>query len=130
MGIIDVLAVIGGVTQILAWISVFLVSPYSEMSFFISAINEMYSIRSNDKSVHINCSHKMHIGFCSKVKLILNCCPNKKMKRLIEKGQEKFERELDLLSLFKQHKHHARHLKELHLDEKDDSLDVDNSSDS
>jgi hypothetical protein len=97
MGVIDVLAVIGGVLQVLAWLSAFLVSPYSQISFLISAINEMYSIRSNDKSIHIHEGNKMHVSFCNKVRLILNCYPNKKMKRLLEKGQEKLDQELDLL---------------------------------
>jgi len=60
------------------------------------------------------------------MKLITGICPNKKMKRFIDKGYERLNIELDLMSLIKDHiKHHKVYRNQTHLHVNDDSLDID-----
>ena len=49
-----------------------------------------------------------------------------KMKRFITKGNLRLEKDLDMLELFKQHKHHHKYLKKQDEDIlKDDPLNID-----
>ena len=49
-----------------------------------------------------------------------------KMKRFITKGTQRLEKDLDMLELFKQHKHNQKYLKEQDEDIiKDDPLNID-----
>ena len=75
----------------------------------------MYDIKTDD--VSINCQdNKLEISSLDKVRLVMNLYPNEKMKRFIKKGNLRLEKDLDMLELFKQHKHHHKYLKEqIHL---------------
>ena len=88
-------------------------------------INHMYDVETDCSS--LNFQHKkLRIGTLDKVRLMTNICPNKIMKRFIKKGIKRFERDLDMMDIFKQHKHHHKHL--IGKDEyliKDDPLNID-----
>ena len=91
--------------------SALVLSYYAEISFIIMSINEMYSINTTDSSFD-KVQNKMVVSFCHRIRLITGCCPNKSMKRMVEKGNRLLERELDLLDILKRGKHHHKLLKE------------------
>ena len=65
------------------------------------------------------------------MRLITGFCPNKSMRRMIEKGEKLLVRELDLIDLIKRNKHHHKLLShhEDHKNEIKDTLDIDQDSD-
>jgi hypothetical protein len=74
MGFFTVIGNVGGIGQVFFVISAFILSFYAEISFMINAINDMYAIKTKERDLNLE-----HIRFCDKLKLITNCCPNKKM---------------------------------------------------
>ena len=66
-------------------VSLFIISYYSELCFYISAINSQYSIKTKDLTLNFD-KNKLKINFLAKLKLITNCRPNEKMKRMVSKG--------------------------------------------
>ena len=73
-------------------------------------INYLYDIKTEDDS--LDCKDgKLEIGSIDKVKLITNIFPSKKMKRFIKKGSKRLKKDLDIIEIIKQHKHHHIHLK-------------------
>ena len=54
----------------------------------------------------------MVVSFCNRIRLITGCCPNKTMKRMVEKGGKMLERELDLMDVIKKNKHHNKLLRD------------------
>jgi len=81
-------------------ITAFIISYYSELSFMISAINDMYAIKTSDSSLTL-LENRLNINFYNKLKLILNIRPNKKMKRMVSKGSKWMYFELDLMDIIK-----------------------------
>ena len=62
----------------------------------------MFKIKTNQTNL-VGYNKKLqilHINFFEKVKLIVNIKPNKKMKRMVTKGYERLEKELDLMDVF------------------------------
>ena len=71
----------------------------------------MYDIKTDD--VSIDCQdNKLEISSLDKVRLAMNFYPNDKIKRFIKKGIKSLQKDLDMMFVFKQHKHHHKHLKE------------------
>ena len=76
----------------------------------ISAINSMYHIKTSDASLEVK-DYSLNVNFYHKLKLLLNCFPNIKLKRMLKKGRQKLEVELDLIEIIKEHKHVHREFK-------------------
>ena len=110
MGFFDVLGNVGGIQQVFIAVFAILLSYYSEICFYINAIDDMYTIRTKDSSL-VFVKDRLQVSFCNKLKLITSFCPNKKMKRLLAKGYERLDTELDLFEIIKEHKHVHRHYK-------------------
>ena len=128
MGTFDVIGHIGGVSGALFKIATFLVAYYSKISFRVSLINLMYSVSYKGRSKDSQDS-TMKVSFCNKLKLITNLCPNKKMKKFIQKGNKQLEKDFDLMEIIKQHKLHQKHLKDQVEDiPKHDLLNIDSDS--
>jgi len=53
MSVFQILGNVGGIQQVFVVVFSIILSYYSEMSFMIDAINNMYSIRSSDASLTI-----------------------------------------------------------------------------
>ena len=104
MNLSDVIGNLGGVQQVVFLIIGFVFYMWANISLIISMINHMYDVKTNDNS--LNCREKkLEINSFDKVRLMTNCCPNKKMKRFIKKGQKLLEKDLDLMEIIKEHKH-------------------------
>ena len=71
----------------------------------------MYDVKTDDYSLDCK-DNKLEISSIDKVRLMTNFCPNEKMKRFIKKGIKRFQKDLDMMVIFKQHKHHHKYLKE------------------
>jgi hypothetical protein len=78
----------------------------------IAAISDMYVIKTFDSSLSFK-HNNLQICFLDKVKLITNCCPNAKMKRMVQKGSKKLSSELDLMDMINLHKKHHMILKQV-----------------
>ena len=74
----------------------------------------------------------MHVCFYDRVKLISGCCPNKSMKRMVEKGEKLLNLELDLMGMIKRSKYHQFLLSDHvhHKNEIKDILNIDEDSES
>ena len=132
MSVWDVFGNVGGIQQTFLVFSSFLIVQYSQMSFLIETLNDLYDIKTSDTNLKNFKTDKLNVTFCQKLRLIINFCPNRKMKRLIKKGEHKLNKELDLLNLIKQHKHHHQHVKEVasHRCFENEFIDIDTSGSS
>ena len=111
-------------------VAAFMISYYTELSFMINAINHMYFIKTEDKSLDCK-KNRVEVSFFSKIKLITGCFPNKTLKRMIKKGYKRLFIELDLMDMIKEHKINHNHLKTEGLIKAklEDTLDIDIDSD-
>ena len=77
-----------------------MLSYYTELCFMIKAINEMYKIKTKDKTLDFK-QNKLGVSFCNKIKLITGCCPNKKILRMMEKGYKRLSIDFDIIEFIK-----------------------------
>ena len=103
MSFFDVIGNVGGIASTFMSLFGIIISYYAEISFMIVAINDMYVIKSEDASLSFKQGdqQKLKVGFVDKLKLITNCRPNQKMKRMLEKGYKRLAFELDLMDIIK-----------------------------
>ena len=86
-------------------------TTFSGICLVIEMINNMYDVKTDD--VSLDCQdNNLVISSVEKVRLTLNLCPNEKMKRFIKKGTKYLEKDLDMMVVFKQHKHHHKYMKD------------------
>jgi hypothetical protein len=108
MGIFMVIGNVGGVQNVFLLMSALIFSYYSEISFTLDAILEIYSVKSSVKTIDYDEEKKLKLTFCDKIKLITGLFPIKNMQRLYKKGSTKLEKEMDTMHLFKEHKKHKK----------------------
>ena len=79
----------------------YFLKPYTHISYKIEAFNEFFQAKSEDKNI-VNKDNKAIVSFRQKVMLILNICPNKKLKRFMLKGDRRLYKELDTCRIIKE----------------------------
>ena len=78
------------------------------MSFIIEASCSMFQIKTIDSSLKWD-GEELRVSFYDKMKLIFNIRPDLKLKRLVERGQDKLNTFFDLMYLMKT-THHSGQL--------------------
>jgi len=77
----------------------FFLSLYSDISFKTVAFNEFFNVKTEDESILED--NELKVTLCDKIKIVTNCCANKKKKRFFEEGDTKLDTELDLVHIIK-----------------------------
>ena len=85
MSLWTVFSNVGGIQQVFLLVSVFLFSYYSKVSFIIESSCAMFDVKSKDIAFKWE-KKEIQVGFYDKIKIILNLWPNKKLKRLVNRG--------------------------------------------
>jgi hypothetical protein len=99
--ILNVSAYIGGIFSTLAALSTIFFRKYSFTNFKIRAIQELYAIKNEEKDLAVGDDKKLSINFFDNIRIMLKLCPNKKFKRMVNKGTVKLKRDADIVTLIK-----------------------------
>jgi hypothetical protein len=81
---------VGGIQQVFLLVSVIIFSYYSKVSFIIESSCAMFDVKSKDSAFKWE-KKEIQVGFHDKIKLIFNLWPNKKLKRLVDRGEHKLD---------------------------------------
>ena len=97
MGFFTVCGNVGGIQQVFTVVAAVLFMQYSDLGFKLEAFNDVFKIKSKD--IKLNKSGKLDISFCQKMMILTNCGGPKYLNRFINYGDEKLNKELDLVHL-------------------------------
>ena len=88
-------------------IVVFFMSYYAQINFTLEAISALFEIKSNDNSRKWE-EKELYVSFYDKLKLIVNCRPDEKLKKLVDRGTEKLNVKFDLMYQMKMIHHNHK----------------------
>ena len=91
----DVLGKLGGIHSALLISFGFFFCKFSLITYKVDAINEFFKIKTSDTKL-IDKNKKIQLSFCDKFHLITKCFANKKLVRLMSKGEWRLYNELDM----------------------------------
>jgi hypothetical protein len=100
MGVWEVVAKVGGISNIFTILFAYFFNKYSLINFKIYAINEFFEVKSHDIEAD-NVHKEFFVSHWNKFKLMVNLCPNKKVQRFIQKGERKLKTEFNYIKIIK-----------------------------
>ena len=97
----DVCGTVGGIISVFYIILSFFLSKYSLLNFKIEAINILYKLKTKKSKQHDEQPNHISISFVQQLFLLTNFFPKNKLVNFFRKGEEKLNKEMDIIHLIK-----------------------------